>query len=109
LAVSIGLHELLDRDLAIAEGGERIQLRVLDQPREQPIAKGELLLVGGAAGARDAPQGGTGGTPYTAVNETPNDDDTSYLKTGTVNALTTLPMDDLPILPPIISVQAVRA
>jgi hypothetical protein len=48
--------------------------------------------------------GGTGGTPYTAVNETPNDDDTSYLKTGTVNALDTLAMQDLGVTPPSISV-----
>jgi hypothetical protein len=52
--------------------------------------------------------GGTGGTPYTAVNETPNDDDTSYLKTATLNALDTLAMQDLGVTPPAITfVQAV--
>jgi hypothetical protein len=51
--------------------------------------------------------GGVGG-PFTAVNETPNDDDTSYLKTGTVSALHTLAMQDLGTTPPSISfVQAV--
>jgi hypothetical protein len=34
--------------------------------------------------------GGTGGSPYTAVNDTPNNGDTSYLSSGTVAQRTTL-------------------
>jgi len=37
-----------------------------------------------------AQTGGTGGSPYTAVNDTPNNGDTSYLSSGAINQRTTL-------------------
>jgi len=40
--------------------------------------------------------GGTGGSPYTAVNDTPNNGDTSYLASGTLNARTTLRYPTIP-------------
>jgi len=40
--------------------------------------------------------GGTGGSPYTAVNDSPHNSDTSYLFSGTLNQRTTLNYPDVP-------------
>lgn len=50
----------------------------------------ELLPAGNGTFSDWAQTGGTGGSPYTAVNDTPNNGDTSYLASGTINARTTL-------------------
>lgn len=43
-----------------------------------------------------AQTGGTGGSPFTAVNEVPQNGDTSYLASGTINARTTLRYPSVP-------------